>query len=85
MSDNVIYTNVIVSMAHEVVQAAKPAQGQYLCMRCGARGTRVQIFSDGPTGRCTPHLVSVTSGFRDQSNETPGAMAFRKEVDRGWT
>ena len=54
----------IVSDAHEVVQCLPLSDKKYKCNRCGLTGSIDALFSD--TQRCSPHLESITSGWRGQ-------------------
>lgn len=61
---------IIVSMAHDVVQALPLADKVYVCRRCGTRGDLEALFHGK---RCTPHYESSLSGWLDDTFILPNA------------
>lgn len=57
---------LIVSRAHDVVQALPLESRIYVCMRCGLRGDLARLFG---TERCKPTLYAAGSGWNDESTE----------------
>jgi hypothetical protein len=56
---------LVVSRAHEVVQALPLIDNVYTCLRCRLRGSLQAMFRDSET-RCQPHAEFASSGWRDE-------------------
>lgn len=72
---------LIVSTAHEVVQALPLASRRYECRRCGFSGSLIEIFSD--ENECTPHYERPSSGWKHNqkfNKVTCNGLALQRET-----
>ena len=64
--DLLMTNTLIVSTAHEVVQALPLALNEFVCMKCGVRGSLSRLFPGAKDYelRCTPTYYNEGSGWQ---------------------